>query len=192
MKPAGLTIQVLQKLVTSVIDISAQASASILEIYNTDFPVQNKKDGSPLTAADIASHKTICKGLQGAIPDIPILSEESINLPYRTRKQWHNYWLVDPLDGTREFIKRNNEFTINIALINNSKPILGVVYVPVTGVCYYASKDNGAFKIEPGKQPVKSTQNSHQKTSLLSQEAVPMETISKKNSFACLIKIRRL
>jgi len=154
MKPAGPSIEELQKLVTSVIEISAQASASILEIYNTDFSVQNKKDNSPLTEADLASHRTICKGLQEIAPDIPILSEESIDLPYQERKQWHSYWLVDPLDGTREFVKRNDEFTVNIALINDGKPILGVVHVPVTGVCYFASKDSGAFKTELGKQVV--------------------------------------
>ena len=138
----------LEYLTTNVIEIAKQASQDILNIYETDFSVENKDDKSPLTAADMAAHKTICTGLEALTPDIPVLSEESSNIPFSRRSKWEKYWLVDPLDGTREFIKRNGEFTVNIALIEQHKPIMGVVHVPVTGTCYFAAKEKGAFKQE--------------------------------------------
>lgn len=134
------------KLIEEICQIANKAAASILEIYNTDFAVENKQDRSPLTAADMAAHNTICMALANLTPDIPVLSEESSELPYAERRQWSRYWLVDPLDGTREFIKRNGEFTVNIALIENHRAIMGVIAVPVTGVYYYAAKSLGAFK----------------------------------------------
>lgn len=134
------------KLIEEICQIANKAAESILEIYDTDFAVENKQDRSPLTAADMAAHNTICTALSGLTPDIPVLSEESTELPYAERRQWSRYWLVDPLDGTREFIKRNGEFTVNIALIENHQSILGVITVPVTGVCYYAATSLGAFK----------------------------------------------
>lgn len=137
-----------QKLIEDICQIANQASNSILEVYNTDFEIKNKEDHSPLTAADMAAHNTICNALAKLTPDIPVLSEESSKLPYAERSQWSRYWLVDPLDGTREFVKRNGEFTVNIALIENQQTILGVITVPVTGVCYYAGKSFGAFKID--------------------------------------------
>ena len=103
----------------------------------------------------MASHKTICNGLAKLTPNIPILSEESAEIPYQTRQTWSQYWLIDPLDGTREFIKKNGEFTVNIALIENQRPIMRVVYVPVTKLCYFAAKNNGAYKLEPGQSAVK-------------------------------------
>jgi len=136
------------KLLNAVIGLAGEAGEQILAIYNTDFNVENKEDKSPLTAADMASHRTICDGLANLTPDIPVLSEESSSIPYATRKQWPRYWLVDPLDGTREFIKRNGEFTVNIALIDGHHSVLGVVYVPVTRLCYFATLDTGAFKQE--------------------------------------------
>ena len=117
-----------------------------MEVYETDFEVRNKTDRTPLTRADISSHEIICSRLAGLTPEIPVLSEESGDIPYSTRKNWDLYWLVDPLDGTREFIKRNGEFTVNIALIRDNYPILGVIYAPVMELCYYAAKNEGAYK----------------------------------------------
>lgn len=126
-----------------------------MDVYATDFTVDKKEDSSPLTVADLASHKTICNRLTALEPRYPLLSEESADIPFNKRKHWDRYWLIDPLDGTREFIKKNGEFTINIALIENHLPILGVVHVPVTGVTYFAAKDVGAFRQNPGEQPNK-------------------------------------
>lgn len=139
------------QLLKAVNQIAQAAAKRIMEVYATDFDVEHKADKSPLTEADMAAHNTIVAGLKEITPDLPVLSEESANIPFTERQQWQRYWLVDPLDGTREFVKRNGEFTVNIALIDNHKPILGVVYVPVTGVNYYASIDAGAFKCEPNK-----------------------------------------
>ena len=140
------------ELLNAVIRLAVEAGEEILAIYNTDFDVEDKDDKSPLTAADLASHRTICDGLASLTPDLPILSEESSSIPYATRKQWSRYWLVDPLDGTREFIKRNGEFTVNIALIADNSSVLGVVYVPVTRLCYFAARGSGAFKQEYGSE----------------------------------------
>lgn len=140
-------MEINQKLIEEICQIASDAADCILEIYDTDFSIEIKDDHSPLTSADLAAHNTICAALAKLTPEIPILSEESSELPYVERGQWSRYWLVDPLDGTREFIKRNGEFTVNIALIENGQSILGVIYVPVTGVCYYAAASHGAFKI---------------------------------------------
>jgi 3'(2'), 5'-bisphosphate nucleotidase len=137
----------LTELLQDVVALAHAAGEQILEVYNRDdHGVESKQDDSPLTAADMASHHEIVAGLERLTPDIPILSEESASLPYVERSRWTRYWLVDPLDGTREFIKRNGEFTVNIALIEDGVPVLGVVYVPVTGVCYSACQGHGAFK----------------------------------------------
>jgi 3'(2'), 5'-bisphosphate nucleotidase len=128
-------------------ELAQQAGEKILEVYNSDdFSVQEKADNSPLTAADLAAHHAILAGLTGLTPEIPVLSEESVSLPYAERAAWQRYWLVDPLDGTREFIKRNGEFTVNIALIEDGVPVLSVVHVPVTGVSYLACRGLGAFR----------------------------------------------
>jgi len=140
-------MEINQKLIEEICQIASNAADCILEIYETDFVIESKQDRSPLTAADLAAHNTICTALTKLTPDIPVLSEESSELPYTQRRQWSRYWLVDPLDGTREFIKRNGEFTVNIALIEDHQPKMGVIYVPVTGVCYYAVKSLGAFKV---------------------------------------------
>ncbi|MDG4596937.1 MAG: 3'(2'),5'-bisphosphate nucleotidase CysQ [Candidatus Contendobacter sp.] len=131
----------------------AEASAGILEIYATAFGVLAKDDDSPLTAADLAAHRIIVTGLQRLTPDIPVLSEESCTVPFAERSRWRRHWLVDPLDGTKEFIQRNGQFTVNIALIENHEPVLGVVRVPVTGLCYFAIRGYGAFRAEPGQPP---------------------------------------
>ncbi|MGH8120063.1 MAG: 3'(2'),5'-bisphosphate nucleotidase CysQ [Gammaproteobacteria bacterium] len=145
----------LPQLAGEICKITGDAARQILEIYNSEFTIKHKDDHSPLTAADTAAHDAICKGLQDLTPDIPVLSEESANIPFSTRKNWRYFWLVDPLDGTREFIKRNGEFTINIALIEEHAPILGVVHVPVTGQIYFASRGNGAFRKPGNDGPVR-------------------------------------
>jgi 3'(2'), 5'-bisphosphate nucleotidase len=128
------------------------AGAAILEISARDFEVELKADKSPLTEADKAAHHIICDALAGT--GLPVLSEESKTVPYETRKAWKKYWLVDPLDGTKEFIKKNGEFTVNIALIENGRPVLGVVYAPVLRTIYYGivqgaeSIEHGAWKAE--------------------------------------------
>ena len=137
--------------VPPVTELAKAAGNRILEIYETDFAVAKKDDRSPLTAANLAAHQTIISGLARLTPELPVLSEESAAISYQERKNWHCYWLVDPLDGTREFVKRNGEFTVNIALIKQHRPVLGVVYVPVSGLTYYACQGMGAFKREPGR-----------------------------------------
>jgi 3'(2'), 5'-bisphosphate nucleotidase len=122
-----------------------KANDAILEIYRSgDFSVESKTDHSPLTVADKASHLVIVNEL--ASTGLPILSEEGRDIPYEERRNWEYFWMIDPIDGTKEFIKRNGEFTVNIALIERNKSVLGVVTVPTTGDMYYASKESGAFK----------------------------------------------
>jgi len=134
-----------------VTEIAKEAGERILEIYGTDFAVEHKDDRSPLTAADLAANQTIVSRLAELTPEIPILSEESATVPFEERKHWHCYWLIDPLDGTREFVKRNGEFTVNIALIKEHRPVMGIVYVPVSGLTYYACSGAGAYKRHPGQ-----------------------------------------
>lgn len=143
----------LKKLLDETVKLSKLAGDEILKIYDTNFEIKTKDDQSPLTAADMASHNCLVEGLQKLTPEIPILSEESSHLPYSERQQWQTYWLLDPLDGTKEFIKRNGEFTVNVALIQGNCPVLGVVYVPVSGNCYYAAQGNGAWKQAKNQQP---------------------------------------
>ncbi len=120
-----------------IIKIAKSAGAAVLQVYEKeDFGVETKADNSPLTEADLAAHEIIISGLNELAPGVPILSEESEDIPYATRKKWQRYFLVDPLDGTKEFISRNGEFTVNIALIEEGIPVLGVVFVPVSDVTY--------------------------------------------------------
>ena len=135
------------KLIPKVNEIARQAGAAIMAVYRSggDAGETSKADGSPLTLADMAAHRTIVEGLVKLTPEIPILSEEAAGISYAERAQWTRFWLVDPLDGTREFIKRNGEFTVNIALIENGEAVLGVVYAPVLDVRYYAARGSGAF-----------------------------------------------
>lgn len=135
--------------------IAREAAQKIMEVYGTDFEIRNKSDRSPLTMADMASHDVICSKLATLTPDIPVLSEEAAHIPYSVRKSWDQYWLVDPLDGTREFIKRNGEFTVNIALIRENYPVLGVIYAPVKEVCYFAAKNEGAYKQATGAADIR-------------------------------------
>lgn len=138
-------------LLPAVIAISKQAGSAILAVYGRDdFNIEAKQDDSPLTAADLAAHRVIVVGLQQLTPELPVLSEESAAIGWDERRQWSRYWLVDPLDGTKEFIKRNGEFTVNIALIDHGMPVLGVVYVPVLDWCYYGAQGEGAWLEKDG------------------------------------------
>ena len=133
------------KLLLDVCNVSIEAGKEILNFYNNDIEVTHKEDLSPLTKADLASNKIILEALKKLNSNIPILSEESL-VDWSIRKNWKKYWLVDPLDGTKEFIKKNGEFTVNIALIQDNNPILGVVYVPAKSLLYLAEKNKGSFK----------------------------------------------
>lgn len=141
----------LEYLCQNALSIARQAGNKILDIYNSDYTIEHKEDNTPLTTADLAADQIIQTELKTLTPDIPVLTEESEHIPYSTRKQWQRYWLVDPLDGTREFIKRNGEFSVNIALIENHRSILGVITAPVSGDEYYAWHDGGAFKKASGE-----------------------------------------
>jgi len=143
--------------VQSICEIAKLAGEKIMEIYqNSDFSqvVDFKADHSPLTLADREAHLIIDAGLKKRYPEIPVLSEEGKHTPYEVRCQWTRYWLVDPLDGTKEFIKRNGEFTVNIALIENNHPVAGVIYAPVPRILYYATPSKGAYWQEAGKEAV--------------------------------------
>ena len=128
------------------IQASIEAGQAILKIYHSDFSVEYKTDNSPLTLADRRSHEVIGEHLSEF--DVPILSEEGKNISYAERMSWDRLWIVDPLDGTKEFVKRNGEFTVNIALVENHKPVLGVIFVPVKSALYFAAGGLGAYKIE--------------------------------------------
>ena len=134
-----------EQLIISTTEIAKEAGTAITEIYMSDFDHQLKKDLSPITAADNLSHNIITKRLKILTPEIPILSEENCDIPYKVRSEWKVYWLVDPLDGTKEFINKNGEFTVNIALIDNNTPIFGVIHIPITNQTYWGSEINGSF-----------------------------------------------
>ncbi|MEH0158594.1 3'(2'),5'-bisphosphate nucleotidase CysQ [Limibacter armeniacum] len=135
--------------IESIIEIAEAAGQAIMNIYDdpqSDFGIEKKDDNSPLTKADKAAHVVIEKALVNLSSNIPVLSEEGGLPDYETRKNWTQYWMVDPLDGTKEFIKKNGEFTVNIALIENNLPVMGVVHVPAKGITYYAEIGMGSFK----------------------------------------------
>lgn len=134
----------------AVIAIAKEAGGAIMTIYAKDFAVEFKGDASPLTEADTAANTIICDKLQALYPHIPILSEENKAADYSERKAWDYLWVVDPLDGTKEFIKKNGEFTVNIALVHHGVPVLGVVYAPALDVTYYGKKGAGAYKEQNG------------------------------------------
>ena len=140
------------KLILTTILAAKRAGEAILEVYDSDFAVEQKDDKSPLTLADKRSHEIIEKILEQTVTvnnsTVPILSEEGKEIPYDERIKWEYFWLVDPLDGTKEFIKRNGEFTVNIALIHKHKPVLGIIYIPVKDVFYFAAINFGAYKLE--------------------------------------------
>ncbi|PHR50801.1 3'(2'),5'-bisphosphate nucleotidase CysQ [Cycloclasticus sp.] len=136
--------------IEDIVALAKKAGDAIMDIYQKDFEVEFKADQSPLTEADTAAHKIIEQGLkeldQKNDMAIPLMSEEGKNIPYQDRKDWDYFWMVDPVDGTKEFIKKNGEFTVNIALINQGMPVLGVVYAPALGQMYWAKQGEGAFK----------------------------------------------
>jgi len=144
----------LKELLDPVIQIAYQAGKVIMEVYDSEFSIEEKSDHTPVTEADIAANKIIETSLKELTPHLPILTEEATPTPYSERQNWERYWLIDPLDGTREFIKRNGEFTVNIALIDGDESVMGVVYAPVIGVLYYAAKGQGAFKQASTNEPV--------------------------------------
>lgn len=142
-------------LAKEALSVALKAGEEILKVYEGgDLKTSYKEDSSPLTAADEASDRVISEGLKRIAPDIPILSEETKAEPYVVRRNWKRLWIVDPLDGTKEFIKRNGEFTVNIALVEDNKPVLGVVHAPALGVSYYGAVSEGAFRIDKDGETV--------------------------------------
>jgi 3'(2'), 5'-bisphosphate nucleotidase len=135
----------MEQLLLIAVDAAIQAGRAILNVYETDFVVEHKADDSPLTLADRRSHQILVAHLKPAA--LPILSEEGHDLPYGERRAWQTFWLLDPLDGTKEFVKRNGEFTVNIALIRDGRPVMGVIYVPVQDVLYFGAMGKGAYKM---------------------------------------------
>ena len=134
------------QLLLEVTALAREAGRAILEVYASSFSVQEKEDRSPLTEADLRSEKLILAGLRRITPEIPVLSEESAQVPYAARKGWSRLWVVDPLDGTKEFVQRNGEFTVNIALVDQHRPVLGVVHAPVLERDYFAAEGAGSFR----------------------------------------------
>ena len=141
-------IQIKSDLIEQLIKISKEAGKAILEVYNTNFDYQIKENLSPLTKADTLSNNIICEKLKELTPDVPVISEENSEIPFNIKSLWKQYWLVDPLDGTKEFINRNGEFTVNIALINNKEPVFGVIYIPVNNRLFWGSRDYGSYEIK--------------------------------------------
>ena len=144
--PSNNLLNINSLLVDAVI-AAKKASDAIVEVYGSTFNVELKGDRSPLTLADRRSHEIISGHLQALEKSLPLLSEEGRDIPYKERKLWEYYWLVDPLDGTKEFIKKNGEFTVNIALMFRDRPVMGVVLLPVKDILYFAAEEIGAFKI---------------------------------------------
>ena len=135
-----------EELMHTALSIARVAGTCISEIYNDKYSISYKSDKTPVTTADLEAHRIIVEALEALSPDLPVLSEESDSIPYEVRNQWSQYWLVDPLDGTREFIKRNGEFSVNIALIEHGQPVLGVVTAPELEVSYFACRTRGVWK----------------------------------------------
>jgi 3'(2'), 5'-bisphosphate nucleotidase len=148
--------------IPAVIEIARAAGQLILDIYEKqDYQEFIKEDDTPVTSADIAAHKLIMKRLSQLTPDIPVLSEEAADISLEQRSQWERYWLVDPLDGTQEFIARSGDFATIIALVDNNRPVMGVVYGPVSGVTYYAYDGKGAWKIPDMAESVRISTHNH-------------------------------
>src|SRR5271167_3545538 len=143
-------MQDLHALSKALLPIAARAGAAIMQVYGMGFTVQRKEDDSPLTAADLESQRIILEGLTQLTPGIPILAEESAEVPWSERRTWRELWVVDPLDGTREFVKRNGEFTVNIALVVEHEPVLGLVAAPALGLNFWGAAGVGAFSLGAG------------------------------------------
>jgi 3'(2'), 5'-bisphosphate nucleotidase len=140
-------------LIEHILVFAREAGERIMAVYEREFSVETKTDKSPVTEADMDAHEVIVNGLQNLPKAYPVLSEESVDIPFSARRRWETYWLVDPLDGTREFIKHNGEFTVNVALIHRHEAILGLVYAPVSELYYYAARGYGAYKQSYGGEP---------------------------------------
>jgi 3'(2'), 5'-bisphosphate nucleotidase len=136
----------LRGLADALIPIAARAGFAIMKVYDGAFTVEHKDDNSPLTLADLESQRIIIEGLRQLTPDVPVLSEESAQAPWVQRQSWRELWVVDPLDGTREFVKRNGEFTVNIALVVDHEPVFGIVAAPAQGISYWGAANIGAFR----------------------------------------------
>lgn len=145
----------MKNMITHLSEIARNAGAAIMEVRSKGFKVDNKDDKSPVTEADLASNKVIMKDLMKLYPEIPVLSEEGAKIPYEERKKWKDFFLVDPLDGTKEFIKDNGEFCVCIALMRNNRPVLGVVYAPTQDTLYTGSTETGAHVSRKGTEPAK-------------------------------------
>jgi len=144
----SLDLQRPYELLPDVIAVARSAGREIMAVYARDFDVTLKDDRSPLTAADLAAHRAISEGLARISPQLPQLSEESAPAEIAARREWRSLWLIDPLDGTREFVNRNGEFTVNIALVHDHEPVLGVVYAPAAGLLYAAARGAGAWQVD--------------------------------------------
>jgi 3'(2'), 5'-bisphosphate nucleotidase len=145
----------LSQLAAALMPTVADAGAAIMRIYEGAFSVELKDDNSPLTLADLESQRVIQAALSRLTPDIPVLSEESAQAPWDERRHWRELWVVDPLDGTREFVKRNGEFTINIALVVDHEPLLGIVAAPALGLVYWGAAGSGAFSHHRGAEQIR-------------------------------------
>ena len=141
----------------SIVALARQAANRIIKVYRGEFAVTEKADGSPLTRADLDSHEVLVSGLQEITPGVPVVSEESPLEAFKIRSQWSDLWLIDPLDGTRGFTRRNDEFVVCIALVRENRPVLGVVYAPIGDICYFASTGNRAYK-QIGDGPARTIQ----------------------------------
>jgi len=144
----------LHRVLLDVVALSREAGRAILGVYSSSFTVTEKDDASPLTEADLRSQEILARGLRRILPEVPILSEEAEAIPFAKRSRWDWLWIVDPLDGTKEFIKRNGEFTVNVALVHGNRPVLGVVHAPVLDVDYYGCEGHGAFRRQ-GEEPAR-------------------------------------
>ena len=153
-----------------IVTLAQKAGEAVMEIYNKDFAVEYKQDSSPLTEADTKANEIICSYLQKHYKEIPIISEENRQIGYDIRKEWEYLWCIDPIDGTKEFVKKNGEFTINIALIHKDTPVLGVVYAPALGVIYAAKKGEGATK-NGAKLPLVVHENKKQKLRVVASKS---------------------
>lgn len=151
-------------------NIAKKAGKVVLNIYNNKFDINYKHDNSPITEADLQSNKIICESLKKLYPDLPIMSEENKQISYKERKLWDYYFCIDPIDGTKEFINKNDEFTINIALMKENTPILGVVYAPVLDEIYTAKKGSGAFK-NGQKLPLKTNNSQEEKVYVVASKS---------------------
>jgi len=162
--------------IEEIIDIAIEAGSATMEIYQRDFAVEYKDDKSPLTEADLKANQIICEALTKLYPKIPILSEENKTIEYSERKDWEQFWCIDPIDGTKEFVKKNDEFTINIALIHKDSPVAGVVFAPALGELYYAKQGEGAFK-----------QVLSAKCEVVSQEPLPIRINNQQKQELCVV-----